>query len=110
MAKGVEWKRVQAKAMNPNTQKIYASYIKKVNEAGLLATELKQASEAEWVEKNPNGINGQVAIFNAINGVLLFAFKPLDLAKNKGKKEFDADAGENPFTPSFGKRVEAEAA
>ena len=84
--------------MSLNTQKIYASYMKKVNEAASLATELKQASEAEWVEKNPNGMNGQTVIFNAINGVLLFAFKPLDLVKTKGRKEFDPEAGEDPFT------------
>jgi hypothetical protein len=97
MAKGVDWKTLQAKALSAETQKLYESYVKKVNEAGDLAKKLKDAAKEEWDTKHPRGKDGQEAIFNAINGVLLFAYKAKDMAKAKAAKSLDLEAGENPF-------------
>ncbi len=97
MAKGVDWKVAQAKSLNAHNQKLYAEYASKVAEAQELATTLKDAANKEWEKKYPNGKDGQVCIFNAINGVLLFAFKPLDKVAKKTAKAFDLDKGESPF-------------
>ena len=81
----------------PTNQKLYSEYAAKVSEASDLATSLKDAANKEWEKKYPNGKDGQVCIFNAINGVLLFAFKPMDKVGKKAVKAFDADKGESPF-------------
>jgi hypothetical protein len=97
MAKGVDWKTVQAKALSAETQKLYADYVKKVSDASDLARKLKDAVKEEWDAKHPRGKDGQEAFFNAINGVLLFAYKAKDMAKAKAAKSLDLEAGENPF-------------
>jgi hypothetical protein len=95
--KGVDWKTVKASALSVETQKLYEGYVKKVSEAADLAKKLKEATKEEWDKKHPKGKDGQEAIFNAINGVLLFAHRTIDIAKVKAARSLDLEAGVDPF-------------
>lgn len=97
MAKGVDWKTVQASSLNEGNQKLYKHYHAKVAEASELAQTLKAAAQKQWDEKHPKGVDGKVAFFNAINGVLLYAMKDKPSGSGTVKKAFDTDKGDDPF-------------
>jgi len=93
--KGVAWKQVQASSLTEDSLKLYHKYVKDFQGASQSAKTLKEAVSAEWNKKFPDGMDGKVCVFNAIGGVLNYAW--IDKTKSKATKSFDVTKGDNVF-------------
>jgi hypothetical protein len=102
MAKRVPWKRVKAKALTINNQILYKRYAQAFHLADELGRQLKEKVSLEWNNKYPDGIDGQICIFNAIGGALMYLMKDL-MKLEHDVAIFDADRGDDVFShPSAG--------
>src|SRR5262249_23846084 len=98
MAKrGAKWIPVQAKSLSDRSRKSYWQYVTKFQEASALGQKLKETVTREWNAKFPDGINGQVCAFNALNGKLHYVMTPKKNAKPAAEKRFDEDSGDDVF-------------
>src|ERR1700746_60178 len=97
MAKRVRWKRVKAKALTMNNQPLYERYAQAFQAADELGRQLKESVSLEWNSKYPDGIDGQICIFNAIGGALMYLMKDLAKLEENARKAFDADRGDDVF-------------
>jgi hypothetical protein len=62
-----------------------------------------EAVSSEWNDKYPDGIDGQICIFNVIGGALVYIMKDKMKQKESVKKIFDPDRGDDVFSrPSAG--------
>ena len=95
--KGAQWRRVQATSLSEKSRKLYRQYAQKVQEASAIGHKLKDAVTSEWNDKYPDGINGQVCAFNAMNGVLQYVMKNKKRPKASAKKAFDEASGDDVF-------------
>jgi hypothetical protein len=95
--KGAQWRRVQATSLSEKSRKLYRQYAQKVQEASAIGHKLKDAVTSEWNDKYPDGINGQVCAFNAMNGVLQYVMKNKKRPKTSAKKAFDEASGDDVF-------------
>lgn len=96
--KGVVWRPVQAKSLSEKSRKLYGQYVHKLEEANALGRQLKEAVTGEWSARYPDGINGQVCAFNAINGVLQYVMKPKKKTRAAAKQAFDENSGDDVFS------------
>jgi hypothetical protein len=95
--KGVLWRPVKANSLSDRSRKLYGQYVQKLQEASALGHQLKEAVTTEWNAKYPEGIDGQVCAFNAINGVLQYVMKPKKKTRAAAKKAFDEESGDDVF-------------
>jgi hypothetical protein len=103
MAKRVPWKHVRAKALTVHNQTLYERYAQAFEAANDLGRQLTEAVSNEWNDKYPDGIDGQICIFNVIGGALVYIMKDKMKQKESVKKIFDADRGDDVFSrPSAG--------
>jgi hypothetical protein len=98
MAKRLRWKRVKAKALSMNDQTLYERYAQAFQVADELGRQLKERVSLEWNNKYPDGIDGQICIFNAVGGALMYLMKDLRNLEENVKTAFDADRGDDVFS------------
>lgn len=97
MAKRVLWKRVKAKALTMHNQTLYERYAQAFEAANDLGRQLKEAVSSDWNNRYPDGMDGQICIFNAIGGTLMYTMKDKPKLGDRITKQFDADRGDDVF-------------
>jgi hypothetical protein len=98
MAKRLPWKHVKAKGLSMHSQTLYERYAHAFESADKLGQQLKESVSLEWNNKYPDGIDGQICIFNAIGGTLMYLMKEIAELEENAKKAFDADRGDDVFS------------
>jgi hypothetical protein len=97
MAKRVPWRRVKAKALTMHNQTLYERYAHAFEVANDLGRQLKEVASSEWNNKYPSGIDGQICIFRAIDGALMYVMKDKEKLKESAEDVFNPDHGDDVF-------------
>jgi len=98
MAKRVPWRHVKAKALTVHSQGLYERYVEAFESANELGWQLREAVGFEWSNRYPDGVDGQICIFSATEGALMYVMKDKSKQKGREKKAFDADRGDDVFS------------
>src|SRR5580704_17578971 len=84
---GPKWQKANPASLSPSVQNAFEKYAAQFRAATEAGKELKTLADTDWIEKNPDGINGQYVVFNVTNGALQWAWSKKKPKSKKSKSE-----------------------
>src|SRR5580704_17479576 len=84
---GPKWQKANPASLSPSVQNAFEKYAAQFRAATEAGKELKTLADTDWMEKNPDGINGQYVVFNVTNGALQWAWSKKKPKSKKSKSE-----------------------